>query len=329
MQRETVIFLSAMGLAITGCASTGQSSDEQQIQTLEQDRSAIRAMTGDYRVHFNFFESLPLLADYELRDDQQSSGLERVKVIVDEPDRIVLQHILMVGEDHDRPLKHWRQEWIYQPEAIFEYAGNGQWERETLSPEAVRGQWLQSVTQVDDSPRYESLGHWEHHANFSEWTGHRTWRPLPRREHTSRDDYDVLGAVNRHTVTETGWWHEQDNRKIELTSDSDRVLVREIGLNEYRVVDSDAAAFEQAADYWQENQAFWDSVVAAWDSLKQECEQIRVTPDDNGPIWRSMFDLESRWQSGEIDNTSAAIRETLGERLETEPAACRNAAWGE
>ena len=70
--------------------------------------------------------------------------------------------------------------------------------------------------QVDDSPRYEALGEWEHYGSYSAWTSDRTARPLPRRETTVRSDYQILEGINRHTLTPTGWVQEEENLKLVL-----------------------------------------------------------------------------------------------------------------
>jgi hypothetical protein len=64
------------------------------------------------------------------------------------------------------------------------------------------------------------------------WTSAETWRPLPRREYSKRDDYDVLIATNRHVIGPDGWRHEQQNRKWVI--DEAHSLVEEEGLNVYR-----------------------------------------------------------------------------------------------
>jgi hypothetical protein len=76
------------------------------------------------------------------------------------------------------------------------------------------GSWSQSVYQVDDTPRYQGYGNWIHLPNFSSWEGNETWRPLPRREYSTRSDYDVMIGTNIQTITPTGWVHEQNNKKV-------------------------------------------------------------------------------------------------------------------
>ncbi len=130
--------------------------------------------------------------------------------------------------------------------------------------------------QVDDSPRYDSVGKWVHVKGYSSWTSTQTWRPLPRREKSVRDDYDVLIGTNRHTVMPSGWSHEQDNLKVVTTSPSERsvggtlrpnytVRGREIGLNRYeRIEEFD---FSPAISYWSATKDFWKLIRNEWQEI--------------------------------------------------------------
>jgi hypothetical protein len=55
-------------------------------------------------------------------------------------------------------VRHWRQEWRYQPESLLVYEGAETWATRAVPAEARRGAWSQQVLQVDDSPRYGALG---------------------------------------------------------------------------------------------------------------------------------------------------------------------------
>jgi hypothetical protein len=128
----------------------------------------------------------------------------------------------------------------------------------------VRGTWTQSVFEVHDGPRYAAIGRWNHRYGVSTWTSERTWRPLPRREYTTRDDYQLLNVENRHTITPTGWTHEQDNTKVVRRNGRDTVLVREFGFNNYRLITG--YDFGPGKRYWEETAPFWDAVRARWDA---------------------------------------------------------------
>ena len=80
----------------------------------------------------------------------------------------------------------------------------------------IKGSWSQFVYQVDDSPRYEGFGEWKHYQNSSTWKSNETPRPLPRREKSVRSDYDLIIGTNIHTITPSGWVHEQNNNKVTL-----------------------------------------------------------------------------------------------------------------
>src|SRR5688572_20887940 len=162
---------------------------EPNLAPYERDRRAILAMAGTYRVAFDFLEIVPFVGDTRAKAPYQSWGTEKVYVDRDERNFISLVHILeMRIKKPDGSLigpmvtKHWRQDWRYEPDSLVEYKGRDQWQRRKLSPQEAKGQWVQSVYQVDESPRYASIGRWQHTESFSTWVSADTWRPLPRRE---------------------------------------------------------------------------------------------------------------------------------------------------
>jgi hypothetical protein len=148
---------------------------------------------------------------------------------------------------------------------------------------------VQSVFQVDDSPRYSGRGRWEHGDSFSSWISDDTWRPLPRREWSVRTDYQVLTGTNRHTITATGWVQEENNLKLALDERnrpraSLPVLAREYGVARYeRIRDYDFAAGE---DYFTKTEPFWAEVRAAWRQLQDERGRLVLTaPVDKGQLF--------------------------------------------
>ena len=65
-----------------------------------------------------------------------------------------------------------------------------------------------------------------------------TLRPLPRREFSVRNDYDLLKGHNRITITPQGWIHEEDNLKTVIglsgSEESNHTYTaREIGIARY------------------------------------------------------------------------------------------------
>jgi hypothetical protein len=238
---------------------------------LDADRKAILAMAGDYHVVFSFRETVPFVAGYTPKKPTSTEGDEIVRVIKDDGNMISLQHTLVSGEG---VIKHWRQDWIYEPKEIFAFVGRNTWERRELSAAERRGKWAQLVYQVDDGPRYASLAPWVHENGVSSWTGAPTLRPLPRRDATKRDDYDAILCVNRHAITPAGWVHEQDNTKLVMRG-TPQALVREVGLNTYtRSKRVDAASAER---YWQKTGEFWAEVRDTWLDLEKKHARFGLT----------------------------------------------------
>jgi hypothetical protein len=231
--------------------------------SFECDRRAILAMQGEYAVTFHFEETVALAPGYEPKPPKDSGGYELVVLVEDSGTRIGLQHILVSRSGY--VTKHWRQDWQYETPTHWVYVGDQRFERRERTPEEVRGTWTQSVFEVHDGPRYAAIGRWNHRYGVSTWTSERTWRPLPRREYTTRDDYQLLNVENRHTITPTGWTHEQDNTKVMRRNGRDTVLVREFGFNNYRLITG--YDFGPGKRYWEETAPFWDAVRARWDAV--------------------------------------------------------------
>lgn len=202
-------------------------AEEKELSPKEKDREAILAMAGTYVVNFHFQETVPFELGYQLKGPQDSAALEVIIVDEETGNKIVLQHLLQ--SESGRVTKHWRDDWEYENRVLWEYQGDSVWTKRELTPAEATGTWTQRVFQVDDSPRYESYGKWTHTGNLSQWQSFSTNRPLPRREHTTRSDYNILAGINRHALTQTGWVHEQDNYKLRRDASGDHVLVRESG----------------------------------------------------------------------------------------------------
>ena len=282
----------AAALALGACATTtGTTTDlvesaaaPHSQAAFEADRRAILAMQGEYAVTFDFEEIVPIAAGYELAEPKVTPARELVIVVEDTGDFIMLQHLLIVGEE-DSPfiVKHWRQDWRYEPDTVLAFQGHDDWTVEDVPAAERAGAWSQTVYQVDDSPRYAATARWDHAPEASTWEPPVSWRPLPRRDATTRDDYDVIAAVNRHTVTEWGWSHEQDNSKLILSGTGEpRELVREHGINTY--TRTDLPGDEAAADYWESTRDYWARVREAWDALIARADTVAIEDDADGTL---------------------------------------------
>jgi hypothetical protein len=249
----------------------------------EAERQIILSMAGDHKVTFDMQEGTPWLEGYEPLEPKKSGGYESVRVIEDTGTRIVLQHLLVVGSDESPyVVKHWRQDWEYEPEAILAYEGGDTWTMTEIPAEKRKGAWSQTVYQVDDSPRYAGIGTWEEHNGVTTWVSNPTTRPLARRDATRNPIYDRYESVNRHQLTPTGWIHWQDNTKMMPAKDDSGKLVpvvQEYVLNTYERFDEYNVA---AADsYWEKTGPYWDAVRAKWDEVATTTGGIRVAQEAN------------------------------------------------
>lgn len=269
----------------------------------EKDRLAILAMRGEYLVDFDFIETVELQADYERKEKKDSGGYETVIVVEDSPERIVLQHILVTPGGF--VTKHWRQDWVFEAEERFEFVADQTWRSEALPPGETRGSWTQCVFEVSDAPRYCGTGKWNHRYGVSTWTSDRSWRPLPRREYTTRDDYNALNVENRHTITARGWTHEQDNTKtVRQGEDTRETLVREFGFNDYRTIEG--FDFSPAYEYWERTAEYWALVRQAWTQRLQGRQTLTInTPVDGMAIILATFQ-----HADEAHETSTAEERT-------------------
>ncbi|WKS94664.1 DUF6607 family protein [Riemerella columbina] len=245
----------------------------------QEDVNAIKAMTGCYKVSFNFAETFSPNKDYEKTDSYHSRALEWITVADEKPGKVVLQHILVVnpeGEGKDAIVKHWRQDWLYQNTDFYTFDKENHWKFQSLPADAVKGQWTQVVYQVDDAPRYSASGTWIHADGKNYWEANAD-APLPRREYTTRKDYNVLNRTNRQEIMPWGWLHFQDNTKI-LREDGkpDTIIAEEIGKEKYTKVDD--ARCLPAQKFWKEYAPLWAAVRQAWQTRLDQKKDLYTQP---------------------------------------------------
>jgi hypothetical protein len=231
----------------------------------ERDRRSILAMAGDYRVRFDMRETVPFVADYKPLEPKKSGGYESVRVIEDRGGFISLQHMLVVEGDDKKPevVKHWRQDWTWEPAELIAYESSGRWRVRPVSAAERRGAWSQTVWQTDDSPRYGGVGQWSYDHGVARWQSGETLRPLARRDAIRHPVYTWYVGTNRHALTPAGWVHEQDNAKVGVRDGKPVTYVHEVVVNTY---DRFAGYPVAAADaYWAATQAYWARVRQAWD----------------------------------------------------------------
>ena len=265
-----------------------------------EDIKSIKAMCGCYEVAFNFAETFQYSKDekYAPSKTKYEQGLEWVELVEDQPNKIVMQHLLIVGDT--MIVKHWRQDWEYENTKFYQFFKDKTWKFKTLPKSAVKGQWTQRVYQVDDSPRYEGTATWVHVDGRNYWTN-TTDAPLPRREHTMRNDYNVLKRTNTQEITKEGWIHNQDNEKlVRDDSGKDVLLAKEKGFDVYtKVADVKCKAGQ---DYWKKYAALWKNVRAKWQAIYDADKDLNLADKVEGKtIYSFLFDLKPTASKAETD----------------------------
>ena len=268
-----------------------------------KDIQSIKSMCGCFEIEFNFAETFVFSEkeDYQKSKIYKTRALEWGQLILDEKNKISIQHLLIVGsKQFPSIVKHWRQDWIYQNTDLYLYDKNDKWSYVSLDKKDVKGQWTQKVFQVDDSPRYEGSASWVHLDGKSYWEN-TTPAPLPRREFSKRSDYNVTMRGNRHEITSDGWVHDQDNKKIQKEDDSQFVLAHEKGYSTYtKVPDSECKA---AVDWWDKNGSKWKMVRDKWDIIYSSNKDLTLKPSvDDKKLYSYLFS-PSIDEKNEIDST--------------------------
>lgn len=288
MTRATLRLSIVLALGAAGGATAQAPS------SYERDRQSILAMAGDFHVSFDMRETVALDPDYEPIAPKTSGGEEVVRVVEDTGRTIRLQHLL-VAEIQGKPhvIKHWRQDWTYEPKTVLTYVGPGTWALKPVKAEDRKGAWSQTVYQTDDSPRYGGVGRWAYDNAATRWTSDVSGRPLARRDAIRHPVYDRYDGINRHTLTPDGWVHEQDNAKIGMKDGKPVTFVHEVVLNRYRRSgDFNVAAAEaylaKTRDYWAAVRGDWDKAVARTGTLRvaEEPENGSLT----GPLLMTLAD---------------------------------------
>ncbi|MFT3728956.1 MAG: hypothetical protein QM759_14125 [Terricaulis sp.] len=309
-RRGSAGFLLA-GLAAATAPAFAQATAAQSapLNKFEADRRAILAMTGDFHVRFDFRETVPFLNDYDPIEPHVANGNESVRAIEDTGSVIRLQHILVVEADgHPVIVKHWRQDWTYEPRTVLQYQRMNEWRLQNVDNRVRQGAWSQTVWQTDDSPRYGGTGVWDHADGVSAWTSEPTLRPLARRDAVRHPPYDHYRGINRHAITPTGWVHEQDNAKIGMHNGASATFVHEAVINTYdRASDYPIQAGE---NYWTHTKEYWAAVRGAWDQVIGAQRGIRLTEEaENGSVTGPrLMELADDIDSGK-QTTAPAIEE--------------------
>jgi hypothetical protein len=253
-------------------------------------------MCGCFEVKFNFIETFSYSKDsnYLPSKEKHVGALEWAQLVESSENKIVIQHLLIVGsESNPFVMKHWRQDWIFQNTDFYMFDHDNAWRFKKINDENVKGQWTQKVFQVDDSPRYEGTGTWIHVDGKNYWES-TTDAPLPRREYTTRSDYNLTVRTNRHEILSNGWVHDQDNKKVVRENElEDNIIAEEKGVNIYKKIDDSKC--QAAQDWWIENKDYWELVRKSWMEIYQKNKDLKLANKVEGKhLYDILFSMNTK-----------------------------------
>jgi hypothetical protein len=276
---------------------------------LSAGKQNIEKLCGCYEVEFKYAETFSPDTAYKFHDrDEINGGLELILPIETSDKKIILQHLLVISDSVI--IKHWREDWTYESPVLYHYQGNRQWTKEQLNTEQVKGKWTQTVWEVSDAPRYQGASEWIQTDGKTFWQNTAD-APLPRREYSIRNDYNILRRTNRIILTQDGWVHEQDNQKIIRANGTDKLLVEEKGVNSYKKTDDKQCA--AAKIFWEKNKLYWAKVRKAWDDYLANHTTVTVRDTVDGkPLHEFLNQLAREFSSGktgiaEVDKQIGSI----------------------
>lgn len=240
---------------------------------VKKEKDAIKSLCGCFAVDFMYAETFSPNNNYTFKKPYDAHGLEWVFPVETSDNKIVLQHLLVINDSVI--VKHWREDWEYEKKDWLVFNHDASWKYAT-KPEGVKGEWTQTVWETDDGPRYQGSSKWIQNDNKYYWQNTAD-APLPRREYTTRKDYNVLQRGNRIIVTDSGWVHEQDNNKIlRKDGEADQLLAQEKGFNIYHKTTETEC--DPAKKWWVKNATFWKTVRSSWDEVLKNKNTVRLLP---------------------------------------------------
>jgi hypothetical protein len=292
MLKKSILFVAIASISFAGMA---------QKEKKKLDINAIKTMQGCYNVEFKYTETFAPEVDYEKAYDYTSAAFEWAEIVEETDDKIVLQHLLIINDTSGNSMiiKHWRQDWTYEKQDVYRFDKNNRWVFEPIAKNEAKGKWTQEVYQVDDSPRYTGTATWTYVDGVSTWYN-KADSPLPRREYTKRDDYNVMKRGNRVQILANGWLHEQDNDKvIREDGKEDVLLVQEKGYNTYyKRADEDC---KTAQEWWASNKEKWAAVRTVWNDVYAAAKPLELKAEVEGKkLYEHLFYSKQYNQEKEI-----------------------------
>lgn len=279
--------------------------------TYAQDagKKNVDKLCGCFSVNYRYAETFSPDIKYKYHEREDMNAMELVLPLENTDKKVVLQHLLLINDT--MIIKHWREEWLYESPVLYAYEGNKVWNKKQLPPAAVKNAWTQTVWEVNDEPRYQGISQWMENDGNTFWESTAD-APLPRREYTTRSDYNILKRRNRIMLTAEGYVHEQDNDKILRTEKGDKLIVLEKGYNTYyRVEDKEC---DTGKKWWKKNGAFWTVVRDQWQQYLSATDKIAVKSKVDDKILGDYFTaLWKDWSNNKVSTTElpGKVKEVL------------------
>lgn len=255
-------------------------------------------LCGCYSVNFQYAETFSPDENYKFHEREDMNAIELALPIENTDKKVTIQHLLVIADT--MVIKHWREEWTYENPTLYEYQGKKIWYKKTLAANNIQNKWTQTIWEVNDEPRYQGISAWINNDGKTYWESTAD-APLPRREYTTRSDYNVLNRRNRIMLTEDGYVHEQDNKKILRENGKDKIIALEKGYNTY--YKADESECNVAREWWKNNATFWTVVKNEWENYIAKNDKVVVKNKVDDKILGDHFtSLWKDWSNKKISN---------------------------
>ncbi len=275
----------------------------------KEGKKNLENLCGCFSVNFKYAETFSPDDTYKFHEREDMNAIELALPIETTDKKLVIQHLLVVADT--MVIKHWREEWVYEAPVMYEYQGDKVWKKKELAAAETKNKWTQTVWEVNDEPRYQGVSMWVNNDGKTFWESTAD-APLPRREYSTRSDYNIMKRRNRLYLTENGYVHEQDNDKILREEGKDKLIAQEKGYNTYyRVEDKECA---KAKEWWKNNAEFWSVVRNEWNKYIATTETVTVKSKVDDKILGEHFTaLWKDWNSKKIKTSEldAKVHEVL------------------
>ena len=91
----------------------------------EAERQAIKQFCGCFEVNFDYAVTFNHTEGYQLAKPYHAGAIEYLVLEEETPTKLVMQNILVINDTFF--IKHWCQDWEFQPAQTFDFQGNKNW----------------------------------------------------------------------------------------------------------------------------------------------------------------------------------------------------------